>query len=84
MEYIHSDLWGASRVPSNGGARYFKSIIDDYSRRVWIYTLKNKSEAPDKFKQWLLFVENQTGRKLKKLRTDNGLEFVQKSSIISA
>lgn len=54
------------------------TIIDDYSRRVWIYTLKYKYEALDRFKKWLLLVENQTNRKLKKLRTDNGLEFCSK------
>ncbi|GJQ92314.1 retrovirus-related pol polyprotein from transposon TNT 1-94 [Tanacetum coccineum] len=33
------------------------------------------NEAFSKFKEWKQLVENQTGRKLKKLRTDNGLEF---------
>lgn len=41
LKYVHSDFWGSSRVPSNGGDRYFMYIIEDYSRRVWIYTLKN-------------------------------------------
>lgn len=27
LDYVHSDLWGASRVVSHGGARYFLSII---------------------------------------------------------
>ncbi|GKD75975.1 retrotransposon protein, putative, ty1-copia subclass [Tanacetum coccineum] len=55
--------------------RYFLSIVDDYSRRVWVYFLRHKNEAFSKFKEWKQLVENQTGRKLKKLRTDNGLEF---------
>ncbi|GJU39486.1 retrovirus-related pol polyprotein from transposon TNT 1-94 [Tanacetum coccineum] len=36
---------------------------------------RQKNEAFSKFKEWKQLVENQTGRKLKKLRTDNGLEF---------
>jgi len=52
------------------------SITDDYSRRVWVYILKNKSDALEKFKEWHTLVENQIGTKLKVLRTDNGLEFV--------
>jgi len=52
------------------------SIIDDYSRRVWVYIQKNKSDAFVKFKEWHTIVENQIGTKLKVLRTDNGLEFV--------
>ena len=57
LDYIHSDLWGPSRVSSIGGARYFLSLIDDYSRKVWIYFLKNKSETFLKFKEWKILVE---------------------------
>jgi hypothetical protein len=32
LDYIHSDLWGPSRTKSCGGASYFISFIDDYSR----------------------------------------------------
>nr|GEU34318.1 copia LTR rider [Tanacetum cinerariifolium] len=69
------DLWGPSQVESLGGKRYFLSIVDDYSRRVWVYLLRFKHEAFEKFKEWKQLVENQTGRTVKKLRTDNGLEF---------
>ncbi|GKB43117.1 retrovirus-related pol polyprotein from transposon TNT 1-94 [Tanacetum coccineum] len=66
---------GPSRVESMSGCRYFLSIVDDYLRRVWVHFLRHKNEAFSKFKEWKQLVENQTGRKLKKLRTDNGLEF---------
>ncbi|GJR70297.1 retrovirus-related pol polyprotein from transposon TNT 1-94 [Tanacetum coccineum] len=75
IDYVHSDLWGPSQVESLGGKRYFLSIVDDYSRRVWVYILRFKHEAFEKFKEWKQLVENQTGRTVKKLRTDNGLEF---------
>ena len=75
LDYLHADLWGPAKVQTQGGNRYFLSIIDDYSRKVWIYLLKNKSDAFTNFKQWKLLVENQTNKKVKALRTDNGLEF---------
>ena len=37
--------------------------------------IKHKNEAFSKFKKWKNLVENQTSHKVKKLRTDNGLEF---------
>ncbi|KAL0330748.1 UNVERIFIED_CONTAM: Retrovirus-related Pol polyprotein from transposon TNT 1-94 [Sesamum angustifolium] len=37
--------------------------------------MKHKSEAFEKFRNWKTLVENQTGQRLKALRTDNGLEF---------
>uniref|UniRef100_A0A2N9J4X6 CCHC-type domain-containing protein n=1 Tax=Fagus sylvatica TaxID=28930 RepID=A0A2N9J4X6_FAGSY len=75
LDYVHSDIWGPMRTPSKGGAQYFMSFINDYSRKVWVYFLKNKSEAFAKFKIWKAEVENQTGRKIKCLRTDNGTEY---------
>uniref|UniRef100_A0A2N9J203 Integrase catalytic domain-containing protein n=1 Tax=Fagus sylvatica TaxID=28930 RepID=A0A2N9J203_FAGSY len=75
LDYMHSDIWGPVRTPSKGGAQYFMSFIDDYSRKAWVYFLKNKSEAFAKFKIWKAEVENQTGRKIKCLRTDNGTEY---------
>ncbi|KAK2447548.1 secreted RxLR effector protein [Trifolium repens] len=76
FEYVHSDLWGPASVSTHGGGSYFLSIIDDYSRRVWVHIIKNKSDTFEKFKEWHTLIENQTGTKLKVLRTDNGLEFV--------
>ncbi len=54
------------------------SLIDDFSRKVWIYILKAKDEALEKYKVWKALVENQYGFKLKCLGTDNGLEFCNK------
>lgn len=75
LDYIYSDLWGPSRVISRGGARYYISIIDDYSRKLWVTPLKSKDQAFQAFKDWKVMVETQTGSKIKKLRTDNGLEY---------
>ena len=55
------------------------SLIDDYSRRIWIYILKEKSEAFAKFKEWCIEVELEKGCKVKCLRIDNGLEYLSKS-----
>jgi IS30 family transposase len=40
-----------------------------------VYFLKKKSDVFVTFKQWKTLIENQTGKKLKRLRTDNGMEF---------
>jgi len=63
-------------VPSKGNdSRYMLTFIDDFSRKVWIYFLKEKSEAFKVFKEWKTLLENQTRKKIKRLRTDNDLEF---------
>ncbi|KAG8473480.1 hypothetical protein CXB51_035660 [Gossypium anomalum] len=75
LEYIHSDLWGPSRVPSRGGANYMLTFIDDFFRKVWAFFLKQKSDVFSAFKFWKIMIEKQTGKQIKHLRTDNGLEF---------
>ncbi|WVY93468.1 hypothetical protein V8G54_032556 [Vigna mungo] len=76
LELIHSDVWGPTTVPSVGGKQYFVTFIDDHSRKVWVYFLKHKSEVFKAFKIWKAMVENETGLKIKKLRSDNGGEYV--------
>lgn len=78
LDYVHSDVWGPATTPSLGGCLYFLTLIDDYSRKVWLYFLKQKGEVFVKFKQWKAMVEKQAGRSVKTLRTDNGGEFCSK------
>ena len=42
--------------------------------KVWTYTLKHKDQVFEKFNEWKSLVENQFGKKVKKL-TYNRLEF---------
>ena len=72
LDYIHLDLWGPARTLSHSGARCFISVVDDYSRKLWVFILKNKNNAFANFKQWNTLIK---GKKIKRLRTDNGLEF---------
>lgn len=62
-------------VESWGGKRYMFTLIDDNSRKVFCYFLKSKNEVSDIFKDFCSMVENQTDRKIKILRTDNGGEY---------
>ena len=71
LEYIHADLWGPEKTPTMGGARFFLSIVDDYSRKVWTYLLKSKYETYRKFVEWKTLVERQIEKKIKTLRTEH-------------
>ena len=57
--------------------KYALTFIDDFSRYWWVHFLKHKSEVFDLFKVFRALVENQSGRKLKILRSDNGGEYVK-------
>ncbi|CAO2827530.1 unnamed protein product [Amaranthus hypochondriacus] len=75
LELVHSDVWGPTTTQSIGGKQYFVTFIDDHSRKVWVYFLKYKSEVFEAFRIWKARVENETGLKIKRLRSDNGGEY---------
>ncbi|KAI3472951.1 hypothetical protein Pfo_029197 [Paulownia fortunei] len=75
LDYVHSNVWAPSKTLSLGGKHYFVTFIDDFSRRVWVYTMKTKDEVFGIFLRWKTQIENQTRRKIKVLRTDNGGEY---------
>ena len=68
-------MFGSVPVPSLGKSLYCVSFIDYFSRNTLIYFLRKKSVVFDKFKEFKALVENQTKKKIKVLRIDNGGEF---------
>lgn len=75
LEVIHSDLCGPMENTSYGGMKYFISFIDDYSRMVFIYFMKDKLNVLEVFKEFKSKVEKQLNDKIKAIRTDNGKEY---------
>ena len=44
---------------------YFITFTDDYSRYGYVYLMKRKFEAFEKFKEFWAEVENQLGKRIK-------------------
>jgi hypothetical protein len=76
VQLVHMDLCGPSRQEGTGKENYFMLIIDDYSRITWVSFLKEKDEAFEKFKKFKSLTKNQTGKRLKEVRSDRGGEFM--------
>ncbi|GBM97118.1 Retrovirus-related Pol polyprotein from transposon TNT 1-94 [Araneus ventricosus] len=76
LELLHADLCGPIQPESYRDAKYFMVLVDDFSGMYFTYFLKNKNEVFDIFSQFKAKYENLTDKRIKKLRTDNGLEFV--------
>ena len=72
LQIIHTDICGpVNRIPS---ARCILTLIDDHSRYVVVYFLKNQSQTFNTFKKFKAMVGCQTGKKMKALRSENGTE----------
>lgn len=76
LDLIHSDVAGPMSTPSREGQLYWVTFIDDFSRRPFVYFLRQKSQVSLAFKHFKALVENQTGRKIKAIRTDGGGEYL--------
>jgi hypothetical protein len=73
---VHSDICGPISTESLGGAKYFVTFTDDRTRYTETTMLRNRSDVLEAFKTFKLKAEKQTGQRIKKLRTDNGREYL--------
>ncbi|GKV41799.1 hypothetical protein SLEP1_g49291 [Rubroshorea leprosula] len=75
LELVHTDICGPMKVPSLGQNKYFILFIDDFTRMTWVYFLSSKAQVFSVFKKFKALVENQSGCRIKKLRSNNGKEY---------
>ena len=75
LELVHTDICVKMGEKSYRGAEYFVTFIDDHSQYAWVYPLKTKHQVYEEFQKWKIQVEQSSGRKLKRLRSDNGGEY---------
>ncbi|MCO5609753.1 hypothetical protein L7F22_063995 [Adiantum nelumboides] len=82
LEVVHTDVWGPTKTASIHGSRYYVSFIDDHTRKVWVYFMKQKSKVFDHSKSFKATVEKETGEQVKTLRSDEGENTSPKSFLI--
>jgi transposase InsO family protein len=75
LELIHSDICEMNDVLTEGGQRYFITMIDDASRYCYVYLLKTKDKVLNCFKTYKAEVKNQLEKNIKCFRFDRGGEY---------
>jgi hypothetical protein len=75
LEIIHTDIYGLFNIKSVDAYDSFITFTDDYSHYGYIYLIKERSEALDKFKIFKAEVENQHDLKIKVIRSNRGGEY---------
>ena len=58
LDLVHTDLCGPMSTSARGGYEYFITFIDNYLRYGYLYLMRDKSEAFEKFKEFKAEVEN--------------------------
>jgi hypothetical protein len=75
LELLHKDLFGLIAYISIDGSKYCLVIVDDYFRFTWVFFLQEKSQTQEALKGFLRWAQNEFGLRIKKIRSDNGMEF---------
>ncbi|KAL2541658.1 Uncharacterized protein Adt_02636 [Abeliophyllum distichum] len=68
FDLIHCDIWRLHRIYSYSGARYFITIVDDFSRYTWVHFMRHKSETQSIIKNFFAWVKTQHNLTIKTLR----------------
>ena len=45
FQLLHMDVWGPAPIPSFQGFRYYLLILDDYTKYIWLFPMRYKSEV---------------------------------------
>jgi hypothetical protein len=75
LELLHMDPFGPIAYISISGSKYCLVIVDDYSRFTWVFFLQEKSQTQETLKGFLRRAQNEFELRIKKIRSDNGMEF---------
>ncbi|GJV40606.1 putative RNA-directed DNA polymerase [Tanacetum coccineum] len=81
FDLIRCDIWGKYRTHSLTRVSYFLTIVDDFSRATWVYLLKQKHEASMCLKAFHKMVQVQFEKNIRRIRCDNGGEFISNQMI---
>ena len=75
LQLIHTDVSGIIRIKNALNAKYFVTFRDDFSKNGFTYLMEKKSEVYSKFIEFKTWIERQTGKKIQKVRSDQGGEY---------
>ena len=75
LDLFHTDICEYNGIFTRGGKRYFITFIDDCSIYTYVYLIRTKDEAFDKFKLYKTEAEYQKDKRIKMIRSDRGGEY---------
>ena len=74
LELIYTDLW-TSPLYSRDGFKYYVIFVDHFTKYIWFYPLKHKSDTKSVFIMFKALLEKYFERPIKTLYSDNGSEY---------
>lgn len=78
MDLVHMDTVGVITPGSHEGGKIILTLVDHYSRLMTAVELSSKADVGKELKRLLVGMEMQTGRVTRRIRSDNGSEFINR------
>jgi transposase InsO family protein len=75
LQLLHANIYGPISPISNSHQRYLLTFINDFSGKLWVFFLTDKSAAFKQFQLFKIKIEKEIGTSIKGLRTDRSGEF---------
>jgi len=75
LELIFSDVW-TSPLYSLDAFKYYVIFVDHFTKYIWFYPLRKKSEVKPTFIRFKALVENYFKTKIMTIYSDNGGEYI--------
>ena len=72
---IHCGIWGPAPITDINAFRYFLICVDDFSRRTWVFLLKQKPETTKTLENFCKMIKRQFDTDIKGFRIDNARDF---------
>jgi hypothetical protein len=82
LETIYSDVW-TSPLISHDGFKYYVIFVDHFTKYIWFYPIKQKSDVKDIFIRFKAIVEKHFDKTIKTLYSDNGGEYIALAHFLS-
>jgi transposase InsO family protein len=76
LQLLHTDIAGPMPTASAGGARYFVTVLDDFSKFKAVKPIAKRNDAPSFIKEVILNWESQTNHKTAAIRHDRAKEYM--------
>ena len=83
LQLIYTDVWGPT-ISSIDGFRFYVIFVDHYTKYIWLYPIKQKSDVKSIFQNFKLVVEKFFQLPIISVYSDNGGEFQALIQIFSS
>jgi len=82
FDLVHSDIWRPAPISSLSGYNYYICFVDDYSRYIWVYIMRNRSELLQIYTEFTNMIYSQFHKHIKIFRSDGAREYLSSSRLL--